>query len=371
MPVQEQIRRVALLLWLSMWAVAPAAAQDAPTTAGPAIAAFEIEGVHSVDEKELRAALQTRASPWLPWRDRVHFDPALLESDVQRAKEFYAAQGFPAAAVTSDVDPLGDDTVRVRLIVEEGEPVRLHGFLFEGFDDVVSGARLSDLAARAPLQPGEPLSRPALMATAQRALDLVRDAGYPRAKVSVFESTPSPGRIQVTLRADPGPIGFFGRIDIAGNAHVDDPVIRRYVEFRPGERFALEPIRVTQARLAALRLFEKIEIEVVDPEAQTSEVPILIRVTERDQQEYEISFGYGTEEQVSGEAEWRHLNFLGGARRLSALGRWSWIDRALQGDFVEPYFFNRHLSLGLLGHVSSLDYQFFDVLSAGGAASLT
>lgn len=369
----ETWRRVALLLWLSWWAAAPAGAQDIPeaSAARPVIAEFDIDGVQSVDERELRAALQTRASPWLPWRDRVHFDPAALEGDVHRAEEFYAARGFPHATVTSEVQPIGGEAVRVRLIVEEGEPVRLQEFLFVGFDEVVPAAALSSLAARAPLQPGEPLAQAALMATAHLALDLLRDAGHPRAKVSIAETAASPGHVQVTLRADPGPVGFFGRIDIAGNRRVDDPVIRRYVEFRPGEPFALQPIRNTRQRLAALGLFETLEIEMVDPEAQSPEVPMLIRVAERDQQEYQISFGYGTEEQLSAEAEWRHSNFLGGARRLSMLGRWSWIDRVLQGEFVEPYLFHPDLSLGLLGHASSADQRFFDVFSAGGAASLS
>lgn len=374
MRVQENIRlRIVLLLCLSVCVASSPSAQDIlnDTPPRPAIEAFEIDGVHSVDEAELRAALQTRASPWLPWQDRVRLDPTVLEADVQRAKEFYAARGFPGAAVTSTVEPVEDDKVRVRLIVEEGEPVRLHGFLFEGFEGIVPAPVLSALAAQAPLQPGEPLARAPLMATAQLALDLVRDAGHARAKVSLFETAVSPRDVQVTLQADPGPVAFFGRIDIAGNQRVDDPVIRRYVQFRPGERFSLQPIRETRHRLAALGLFKTVEIEVVNPEAQTPEVPILIRVSERDQQEYEISFGYGTEEQISGEAEWRHLNVFGGARRLSVLGRWSWIDRVLQADFVEPYLFHPDLSLGLRGQVSSVDHSFFDVLSAGGAASLT
>lgn len=363
----------ALLLWLPVWAVTPARAQVTPrhTDERRVIEDVELQGVRALSEDALRGVLQTRAGSWLPWGDPVYFDPAVLDADVQRAKEFYAAGGFPNAKITSEVQPHGDDGVQVRLIVDEGEPIRLDAFLFEGFDGTVPAATLSRLAEHAPLQPGEPLARDALMATAQLALDLVRDAGHPHATLSMAETPVGSGRVQVTLRVDPGPVGVFGRIDIAGNQRVDDHVIRRYVEFKPGERFALQPIRLTERRLAALGLFEAVDIQLVDPEARTPEVPILIDVSERDQQEYQFSFGYGTEEQLSAEAEWRHLNFLGGARRMSVFGRWSWIDRAIQGNFVEPYLFHPDLSLGLAGHASSLDQRFFDVLSAGGGASLS
>ena len=375
-PLRLFFRRSGGLGWflsLSVSAVAPASAQVDPegTTGRAIVAAFDIHGAESVNERELRAVLQTRASPWFPWRDRVYFDPAALESDLRRTREFYAARGFPSAAVTSEVAAIGGDAVRVRLIVEEGEPLRLDSFVFEGFEGIVPAEALASLAGGGPLQPGEPLARAGLTATAQRALDLVRDAGYPRANVSIAESHVASGGVQVRLRVDPGPAGLFGRIDITGNQRLDDSLIRRYVEFSPGQRFALQPVRVTHRRLAGLGLFESVDVEVADPAALTADVPILIRVAERDLREYQVSFGYGTEEQLSAEAEWRHLNFLGGARRLAVLGRWSWMDRVLQGTLVDPYLFHPDLSLGVVGHVSSLDQRFFDVLSAGGAASVS
>jgi outer membrane protein assembly complex protein YaeT len=360
-----------LLFCLVTGAVGRAQTPPENATEPPAIVDFQIHGVESLREPDLRAILQTRASPWLPWRERVRFDPAVLEADVRRAEEFYAARGFREARVTSAVEPLDAGTLRVRLTVVEGEPVRLAGFLFEGFEGIVAAGALERLAERAPLQPGDPLAVAGVIETGHRALDLVRDAGYPRATMTFAETPAEPGRTHVTVRAAPGPIGLVGRVDIAGNRRVDDPVIRRHVALRPGERFRLEPIHVTHRRLMRLGLFESVDIDMADPEGEGTDVPIVIRVNERDLRAYQFSFGYGTEEQLSGEAEWQHLNFLGGARRLSLLGRWSWLDRGLRANLVEPYVFHPDLSLGLLGQVWSVDDRFFDVLSAGGGASLT
>jgi len=73
-PLRLFFRRSGGLGWflaLSMSAVAPASAQVDPegTTGRAIVAAFDIHGAESVHERELRAALQTRASPRFPWRD--------------------------------------------------------------------------------------------------------------------------------------------------------------------------------------------------------------------------------------------------------------------------------------------------------------
>ena len=56
--------------------------------------------------------------------------------------------------------------------------------------------------------------------------------------------------------------------------------------------------------------------------------------------------GYGTEEKARVDAEYHHLNFLGGARSAGAHARWSSLDRGVRLDFNQPYFFAPHFSLG-------------------------
>jgi outer membrane protein insertion porin family len=121
----------------------------------------------------------------------------------------------------------------------------------------------------------------------------------------------------------------------------------------------------------ALGLFESVDIERIDDDSPTTDLRTRVRVVERDHRHIDFSLGYGTEEQLSGEVEWRDINFLGGARRLSVLGRWSWLDRGVRGDLLEPYLFRPDLSLGLRGEAWSLDERFFSVLSLGGGATIS
>jgi outer membrane protein assembly factor BamA len=46
------------------------------------------------------------------------------------------------------------------------------------------------------------------------------------------------------------------------------------------------------------------------------------------------------------DAEYRHVNFLGGARLAGVHGRWSSLDRGLRLNFNQPYFFTPNFSMG-------------------------
>ena len=118
-------------------------------------------------------------------------------------------------------------------------------------------------------------------------------------------------------------------------------MIRRELAYRPGEVFRATPIQESQRRLSQLGLFDSIEIEVLERENPTEGASTRVQVTESDHTQFTYSFGYGTDTGAFGEGGWRHLNFLGGARTTSIRGRWSWLDRGVEGTFVEPYVFGR------------------------------
>ncbi|HUK33310.1 MAG TPA: outer membrane protein assembly factor, partial [Vicinamibacterales bacterium] len=59
--------------------------------------------------------------------------------------------------------------------------------------------------------------------------------------------------------------------------------------------------------------------------------------------------GYGTEEQARIEAQYHRLNFLGGGREAGVRARWSSLDRGVQLDFTQPYLFEPHTSLHVVG----------------------
>ena len=81
--------------------------------------------------------------------------------------------------------------------------------------------------------------------------------------------------------------------------------------------------------------------------------------------------GYGTEEKARVDTEYRHVNFLGGARSAGAHVRWSSLDRGVRLDFNQPYFLAPHFSIGASGQDWYTYTPAYRSVVLGGKATLT
>jgi len=59
--------------------------------------------------------------------------------------------------------------------------------------------------------------------------------------------------------------------------------------------------------------------------------------------------GYGSEDKVRASIDWRHVNFLGGARTLQLEGKYSSLSKGGQVNFRQPYLFSPRVSLLVSG----------------------
>jgi outer membrane protein insertion porin family len=335
----------------------------------PEVVDVRIEGARHVDEAVLRAGLETRASPWGPWRAKIYFDPSVFAEDLKRLEAVYAARGYPQAEIEGIVDRLDGNRVALRVIVREGAPVLAEDVVFVGFS-VLSQESVDALRDAASLQPGRPVGTDVVQETTRQAITTLWNAGYAYANVEILGTEIAPDRVRVEVRAEPGLQTVFGSIDLAGHVSVEDAVIRRELTYLPGEVFRATPIEESQRRLAGLGLFDSVEIEVLEREPSVVGAPTRVRVTEGDHTQFTYSFGYGSDTQGYGEGGWRHLNFLGGARTAWLRGRWSWLDRGVEGVFVEPYVFTRGMSLILRGYAWHVDEAPYTAFSRGGRAGV-
>ena len=342
----------------------------------PAAQMIEVEkltfvGVESIDESALRRVLATRETPWLPWSDTQYFDRDDFEEDLARIEAFYADRGYPEAEVVSyDVDlDEAENRVSLRVTIAEGEPLRVAEIILEHFD-VGGGDVREEVRSQIPLKPGEPLVYQQLVTSGEMAATVLKNRGYPFAQVRI-DRQPRPSGVAVVLRAEPGELSVFGPIEVVGNYSVDDEIIRRQLVFRPGEIFRRSAVRESLRQLYALELFEFANVEIVDADRTSGSVPTRVTVAEGDHRRLEFSVGYGTEEKGRVEAEWRHVNFYGGARTLAAHAKWSWLDRGVEGTFVQPYLFSPSLSLSLQGQAWYADEPAFTALSRGGRTTVT
>ena len=307
-------------------------------------------GVQAVEEGRIRGALATRQSSRLPWGRKYYFDRGRFDADLKRIEAFYADRGYPDARVTGFDVQLNDqqDSVEISVSVAEGEPVIVSTIEFAGFDNLPAN-RLDGLRQRAPLKAGQPRDRTLVVTTHELAVNELRDNGHPYARVSSEEKSAAGRDVIVIFTATPGPLAHFGPIEIAGNQTVSDNVIVRKLNFRPGDMYRRSVVQDTQRQLYQMELFQFVNIETVNPETESPEVPIRVTVAEGRHQRVNFGIGYGTEERGRVDGEYRHVNFLGGARSAGIHARYSSLDRGVRLDFTQPYVFSRHFSAGLEG----------------------
>jgi outer membrane protein insertion porin family len=336
-----------LLTLLAIASVATACKEEGEIT----VHTLKFIGVKAVDQSKLAAALATHVSSKLPWGKKAYFDRSRFDADLKRVQAFYSDRGFPDARVTGFDVKLNDkqDQVDITLTIAEGDPIKLVAVDFVGFD-VIPPDHLARLKAQMPLKIGAPRDRQLVVTAHEMALNELRDHGYPYAKLNTAENDGASGKEATILyTAEPGEIARIGEIQIQGNKTVSDGVIRRQLEFKPGDLYRRSIVQNSQRRLYGLELFQFANIEPLNQEQQPADVPMRVTVAEGKHQRLNFGVGYGTEEKARADAEYHQLNFFGGARTAGAHVRYSSLDRGVRLDFNQPYLFSPRFSLGFEG----------------------
>jgi outer membrane protein assembly complex protein YaeT len=341
---------------------------------GVRVKSLKFEGLRAVEKGQLMAVLATGASSKIPWGEKRYFSREQFEADIKRIVAFYRDRGFPDARVTSFDAKLSTDQSSVDLVVRisEGEPIRVERIELVGFDVLPERARRF-LDARMPLKPGQPADRALLQASREAALDRLKDNGYPYATVRMTETTGSNERSWIVqLLAEPGILAQYGPIEITGNSSVDDDVVRRQLSFRPGEIYRQSRLLESQRKLYALEVFDFANVQPVREGAeQPQAIPTRITVTEGKHRRLNFGVGYGSEERARVQADWRHVNFFGGARTAGVLGRYSSLDRGVKLNFTEPYFFSPRYTFSLGGQYWHNDEPAFKLDNVGGRITVS
>lgn len=336
------------------------------------VSSLKFEGVRQVDETALANALQTKRGSRLPWGRKRYFDRSAFEADLKRIEAFYRDRGFADARVASfDVQlNAAQDKVDVTLHISEGAPTTLAAIQLQGFE-ALGESEVRGLRDSLPVVVGKPLDRQLALAARERALNVLRDHGYPYAEVTLHEQEAGPRQAELVLAAMPGRLSHFGAIEIVGPKSVGENVVRRQLTYKPGDVFSRREMRESQRKLYRMELFEFANVESrEDREQQPPEVPTRVTIAEARHQKVTFGVGYGTEEQARARVRWDHLNLFGGAQHGGFEGKWSSLDRGVRMEYQEPYFIRPHFSLNFDGQAWQAAEPAFSLNSVGGRVTL-
>jgi outer membrane protein assembly complex protein YaeT len=298
------------------------------------VEAIEISGNTTFSDSELTSEMLTKARPWyLFWQDAPVLDPVTFREDLERLRRFYEARGYYQTQITHDliVDP-ERSLVHVKIEISEGPPVIVADVEVEIVGSTVFPPEL-------PIKKGQVFTEESYRKGEEVLRQFFLDRSYAhvaterRAEVNLDRD-----QVRVWYRADTGPPSVFGETTVEGTDRVDPKIVQRELTYQPGEPFSPAKIAESQEKILALNLFSLVRIAPKQVPEKPPVVPMEAQVREKEPREIRFGIGYGTEDEFRAQLEWRHNNWLGDARRLSILGKYSSISITGAIEFIQPHF---------------------------------
>jgi outer membrane protein insertion porin family len=303
------------------------------------VAGIEFSGNERFSDDQLRTVMVTKERPWyFFWGERPPFDVVTFTTDLERLRRFYEAEGYYSATLSYDLDvDREQERIAVRIKVQEGAAVVIADV------DVAVRTKAEQkpppLPEELPVKRGSVFREEAYQQGEQALRTSLLNSGYAhvqterKAEVNVDEQ-----QARIHYEAEPGPVAFFGATAVKGNETVDPEIVLRELSYEPGERYSLAKVAESREKLLALDLFGTVRVGPAQTQGTPRVLPMEVEVAEKAHREIRLALGYSTEDQFRTQLEWRHLNWLGGARRLSAQVKYSSIAMAAAINFMQPHF---------------------------------
>jgi outer membrane protein assembly complex protein YaeT len=302
---------------------------------------LKFQGNENIPSTVLSTGIATTNSGWfaraIPFRwlgflgEKRFFNEREFIADVLRIQAIYKYSGFPEVKVDTTVQRTSE-TVKVKFIITEGEPIVVTRMAVTGIDSVQNE---STIAGNLPLRRGQPFNRYLMAASADSIVRRLRNRGYPAALVfRNFDQNAETREAQVTLEVVPGPLSRIRSIRVEGESPIDTSFVRKMVPARQGRLFSQDELFISQRNLYRTELFQfaSVQIDSTAFPPGDSTVPLVARIRPGRGHRARASLGYGTTDCIRGGAGWRARNWSGGGRILDLSGRLSKVGVAAPFD---------------------------------------
>jgi outer membrane protein insertion porin family len=351
------------------------------------ITKIEFVGATAFSQRTLRHQLKTRQRWMFSWITQSdNFKPDQFEDDKQALGDFYRSHGFLDFEI-KDVRFLypTPNTMTIQIVVFEGKQYRVGNIFFSGT------TLLNTNAIRRDFKPGpapKPKYGPAYMMWARhikfnndfamKSGDVYTPDGLNFTNVTAIENfygslgyinvrrgdglkvqlVPNVdlGTMDLEFAVDEGHKYHVEKIEIRGNLKTKDRVIRRELSIAPGDVFDMVRVKLSQTRLENMSYFENVDLR-----PQPTEPPIagrqdlVVNVNEKSTGNFTVGAGYSSVESFVAFAQVSQINFdlfnppyfTGAGQQFNMRVQLGSQDREYSVGFVEPWFLNRKLALGV------------------------
>ncbi len=290
-----------------------------------------LNGNRALAAEAIRAQMLTRPPHGL---DDGAYVAHVLQEDVAAVSALYHQQGYLQANIVETIDIASKmHQVTVSLNIDEGLQTRVGRIRIET-DRPLADDRLK---TSLPFKTGAIYQPRAVIEGENELAARIASQGYPHVKVnSRIDMSEDGMRADIVYSIDPGPLVEVGRIFWTGNFRTRDSVLRREIDLKPGEPFALTRVLDAQRKLRDLNLFQSVQVRSIGLKEKASRVHLMVTLVEKPAYYLEMGAGYQTDKGAYGRIKIGDRNILGRNKEIRLGGEISGIGYRWDGGVVEP-----------------------------------
>ena len=316
------------------------------------VEAIEFPGRTSVPRRVLRKAMKQKRHNFLSWITGAGvYKPEELAEDREVVRKIYLDRGYLDAQVGDPlIAPAGRRSIAVNLPVTEGQQYHLGQLR-------VSGVTLfpeADVRRAVTNRTAALASMAALEKDRQGVRDYYGSRGYIDSEVRLkLKPDLESHVVDVDYDVSEGKLAYIRNINIRGNDVTKDRVIRRELSVYPGEIYNEVKVRTSERRLRNLGYFSYVNA-VPESTQDPEKYDLAFEVEEQKTGQFLVGVGFSSVDDLIGFAELSQGNFdlfgwppSGGGQKLKLRGTIGTKRTDIELSFVEPWFLNRKLSLGV------------------------
>ena len=324
---------------------------------------INIIGNEHFSDGDLRSQMVTKQARFSRvFSSNTTYDPDRMAFDQQKLRQFYLTQGYADFRVVSAVAELTPDKKDfiITYVVEEGKRYK--------FGDVKVESQLRDfdgdrLAKNLTIHKGDWYNAKMVEDTIEGLNDTAGAFGYAFADVRPqYARDKDDLTMGLTFVIQEAPRVYVERIDINGNTLTQDKVVRREFRLAEGDAFNSLQVKRSTNRIKSLGYFqEKFEVEQ-KPGSADDRIVLEANVEEKPTGQLQLSAGFSSLERFIFQASIQQRNFRGRGQTIGLSGSYSSYSKSVEANFVEPYLFDKNVSLGV--DVYRRDYNSFNYVNS-------
>ena len=280
------------------------------------ISQIDFVGNKSFSDRRLRDVIKSkRAGVFSSFFTSDNYSEESQEADKYLLKKFYNDQGFPDAKVIASLGGFkdGGDSAFLTYSIYEGP---YFDFGEVSIRSMVKGISPSIYEKSLVASKGDKFNSSQIKETLDNIKTVSVSNGFPFLIGKVDQVRDFKKReIGLVFKVIEGPKLFVEQIEISGNTHTRDNVIRREFKVEEGDAFDPSMLKRSEEKLQSLGYFESVKVNVRQGSSPQNAI-VDIDVKEAPTGSLSLGLGYSTDTDVSAQFSFSESNFRGAGQGI-------------------------------------------------------